>query len=373
MIGVGIIEAFGESIDEDAGIGGLDINLRVRAVIVRDGEEDIPRHLVRIVPLPESATRSVGVFAIIIQQMIPNHRVHLDLAQEAAAGFDDAEQEEGGRGGDGGVDAVLDGGEDGDEDAGQENDDFERRDAPELIDRVGRGDEIEDGVDDDGRQGGARDVKKHGGEGVDGQEHDEGGDDAGEGGADAGLGFDGGAGEGAGGGIGAQERPQQVRHADGDHLLRGVDGVVVDAAKRLGDGDVLDQQDNHRRGQFAGEGGDDVLVDRRHRRILKPCGVLISHTADPGPKAKKKRRKSRKAGKTRKKENRKKRRKKNAHVPRGTVPRILNSRCFLPRWCRLTSQLIMVYNRITKAVRKVAIKKNSLLRFGIFRAPYVQA
>ena len=125
VIGVGIIEAFRESIDEDAGIGRLHINLRVGAVIVRDGEEDVPRHLVRIVPLPGSATRSIGVFAIIIQQMIPNHRVHLDLAQEAAAGFDDAEQEEGGRGGDGGVDAVLDGGEDGDEDASQENDDFE--------------------------------------------------------------------------------------------------------------------------------------------------------------------------------------------------------------------------------------------------------
>ena len=63
-------------------------------------------------------------------------------------------------------------------------------------------------MDDDGRQGGAWDVKKHGGKGVDSQEHDEGGDHAGEGGADTCLGFDGGAGEGAGGGIGAQERPQ---------------------------------------------------------------------------------------------------------------------------------------------------------------------
>jgi hypothetical protein len=57
--------------------------------------------------------------------------------------------------------------------------------------------------------------------------------------------------------------------------------------------------------------------------------------------------------------------------PLGTVDRILN-RGFL-RWCLFTSQLIKVYNRMTNAVRRVAMKKMSFWWRGHFFAENWQA
>ena len=75
-----------------------------------------------------------------------------DLAEELAARVRDADEEEGERRADRGVDAVLDSREDGDEDRGEPDDELERRDAPVGVDLRGRGDEVGDGVDDDRRE-----------------------------------------------------------------------------------------------------------------------------------------------------------------------------------------------------------------------------
>ena len=41
VAGVGVVEAFGEPVDEDAGVRVVEFDFRVGAVGVRDGEEDV--------------------------------------------------------------------------------------------------------------------------------------------------------------------------------------------------------------------------------------------------------------------------------------------------------------------------------------------
>jgi hypothetical protein len=45
--------------------------------------------------------------------------------------------------------------------------------------------------------------------------------------------------------------------------LRGIDDIVVDTAERLGNGDVLNQDNNDGSRQLRNEGPDDVGVDLR--------------------------------------------------------------------------------------------------------------
>ena len=68
-------------------------------------------------------------------------------SEELAARFRDAEQQEGGRGGDAEVNAVLDRCEDGDEDGDEEDESFQRRGEPVRVGLPGRGDEAADRLD----------------------------------------------------------------------------------------------------------------------------------------------------------------------------------------------------------------------------------
>ena len=102
-------------------------------------------------------------------------RLYANLAQEITMGARDAIEQDTTREPNGAVDAVLNRAEDGDDNANEEDEHLQRVDAPETVDDVGRGDEVTDGMDDDGGQGGRGDVKEDGGEGVDGQQDDDGG------------------------------------------------------------------------------------------------------------------------------------------------------------------------------------------------------
>jgi hypothetical protein len=124
-------------------------------------------------------------------------------------------------------------------------------------------------VDDEGREAGRRDVEENGRQGVQGQEHDDGGEDTGEGSADTSLGLDGRAREGASGRVAAEEGTKDVGKANGDELLGGVDDVVVDAAERLGDGDVFDQENQDGGRDVTGDGREDLGVDTRSANMLE--------------------------------------------------------------------------------------------------------
>lgn len=90
-------------------------------------------------------------------------------------------------------------------------------------------------MNDDCREGAVRDVVEDGREEVDCEEDHDSSDDTGEWSADTGLGLDGCAGERSSGWVPTEEGSDDVGDADRDHFLGRVDGVVVDAAERLGD------------------------------------------------------------------------------------------------------------------------------------------
>ena len=91
-----------------------------------------------------------AMFALVLHQMISNDRMDSHLAEEAASGFDDAEQQNTKRDTDCRVDTVLDAGKDSHKDASKEDDDFQWRDAPELVKGVRGSDQVSNCVDDDG-------------------------------------------------------------------------------------------------------------------------------------------------------------------------------------------------------------------------------
>ena len=169
--------------------------------------------------------------------------VHLDASKECSSWFGDADEEQEDGGQDRGVDTVLDGRENGHEDACSPDDEFKRRDEPERIDLAWRGDEIGDGVDNDGGKTGEGDEEESVGETIEGDDDDDSSDPTSGWGPDTALGLESGAREGSGSGQCGEDRSDGVCHSDGDKLLVGVDLVTVDTTKGLGDGDVFQKQD----------------------------------------------------------------------------------------------------------------------------------
>lgn len=269
-----IVEAFGEAVDEDAGIRARHHNARVGAVLVAQRQE----------------ARSLRVFwclnkGLLVAALVCRFRrldgAHTGNSEEAAAAEEETKDDHGKGHADCGVDAIFNGRKDRHQDTGQEDDDLDGRHAPELEDDSQRRDDVAHGVDNHGGECGVGDVVEESGEGIQSQEHDNGRDDAGKRRADAGLGLDGGTGEGSGRGICAQEGAQQVGDADGHEFLRRVDDVVVDAAKRLGDGNVLNQHDDDGGGQLRRKGLDDGRVDFGSARVLEASRHL-AQDADRG-------------------------------------------------------------------------------------------
>ena len=183
----------------------------------------------------------VGELGFVAHDVITYNRMNLDFAQETTASFDHAEEEHGNGNANGRVDAIFDAGKDRDQDSGEKDDDFQRGNPPELVDGVWGSDEVADSVDNHGGKGRVRDIKEDGRQSVDGQENHDGGKQASQGSPNAGFGFDRSAGERPSGGIGAEERTKQIGHADGYHFLGRINGVVVDAAERLRNGNMFDQ------------------------------------------------------------------------------------------------------------------------------------
>ena len=102
--------------------------------------------------------------------MVSYDRVDFHFAEEAAFGFDDAEQQNSDGETNCRVDTVLDAGKDGHEDTGKEDDDFKRRDPPKLVNNVWGRDHVSNCMDDDSRQTRVGNVEEDGVQGVDGDE-----------------------------------------------------------------------------------------------------------------------------------------------------------------------------------------------------------
>jgi len=231
VIGIWVIEAFREAVDEDTRVRGLDIDFRVRTIGMADGQEKIASRLVRISGAKGAVIACACALALIVKEVIANDGVDLDFTHEAAFGFDNTEEEHGDRDADCGVDAVFDTGEDGDDDASEEDDDFEWRDTPELVNGVGRCDKVTNGVDDDCRKAGIGYVEEDCRQRIYRQEDYNGCDDTSKRSPDTCLRFDGSSREGSSSRICPEEGPKQICNSNGHHFLRWVNGVIVNPAE----------------------------------------------------------------------------------------------------------------------------------------------
>jgi hypothetical protein len=146
-----------------------------------------------------------------------------------------------------------------------------------LVDDLGRSDDISDSVDDDTSKTSVGDVEENGSQGVKSKQDNDSSNDTGEGSADTSLGLDGSSREGSGGGVGTQERTEKVANTDGDELLRRVDDIVVDTAEGLGDGNVLNQDNDDGGGKLRDEGPDDGRVDLGNSSMGEATGNVANN------------------------------------------------------------------------------------------------
>lgn len=270
--GVGVVETFSEAVDEDTGVWVVDHDLRVGTILMLDGQETRAKREVLLI-LGDSllglslSVRAGGLSAV----GLPNS-ADASAAQEPSLAEEQAPNEDNKRSADGDIDTILNVGEDSDEDTSKEDDDLMGSNTPELEDGLGRGDDITDGVDNDGGESRVGNVEEEGCQGIECEQDDNGSDDTSKRGADTSLGLDGSTGERSSGRVGAQERSQDVGNSNGDELLRRVDNVVVNATERLGDGNVLDKHDDDGSRKLVDEGANDVGVDLGGTCMLEATG-----------------------------------------------------------------------------------------------------
>ena len=132
-------------------------------------------------------------------------------------------------------------------------------------------------------------VEEEAGHEGEGEESNGAGDKAGDGAAHAALRLHGRAAEAARDGVCAEKGAGHVGRADGDHLLRAVNGVAVAAGQRLGDGDALDKADERHGDALDGEiahhrHGQQRDLQRYWQAVVKPCHAFL-WTAGHAPQA----------------------------------------------------------------------------------------
>lgn len=184
--GVGVVEALGESVDEDTRVRSANNDLGVGAVSVVERKEAGSQRTLTLINRARacSAVADVGL-----------HGSDADNTKEAATGLEETEDDDSGGHGDCGVDTVLDRAEDGNKNTGEEDDDLNGRDAPELVNDLGGSDDISDSVDDNTSKTRVGDVEEDSGKGVESEQDNNGSDDTSEGSTDTSLGLDGSSGE----------------------------------------------------------------------------------------------------------------------------------------------------------------------------------
>jgi hypothetical protein len=116
-------------------------------------------------------------------------------------------------------------------------------------------------MDDDTSKTCVGNVEEDSSKGIESKQDDNSSDDTSEGSSDTSLGLDGSSGERSSGGVGSKEGTEKVANTNGDEFLGGVDNIVVDTAERLGDGNMLNQDNDDGGGKLRDEGFDDGGVD----------------------------------------------------------------------------------------------------------------
>ncbi len=141
MVRVWVIKAFRKSIDIYARVGAFDFDLRIRSIVMIHWQKYISHCRVWVVVFSRrTRNRCVFVKFVFSRDMIAHHRVNFHFAQKAATSLEDPEQQHCRRNGHRDVDAFLDTTENRDQYSGEEDEDFQGRYPPKLVDYVRRSD-----------------------------------------------------------------------------------------------------------------------------------------------------------------------------------------------------------------------------------------
>jgi hypothetical protein len=184
--GVRVVEALGKSVDEDTRVRSANNDLRVGTISVVERKETGSQRTLTLI----DGTRACSAVAD-----IGLHGSDTNNTKEATAGLEETEDDDSGGHGNRGVDTVLNRAEDRNKNTSEEDDNLNGRDTPELVNDLGRGDDISDSVDDNTSKTSVGDVEENSGKGVESEQDNNGSDDTGEGGTDTSLGLDGSSGE----------------------------------------------------------------------------------------------------------------------------------------------------------------------------------
>lgn len=111
-----------------------------------DRQEYVSGRSVGIVGFQGPLLGIIRELGFIVQNMVADHGMNLDFAQEPTSGLDHAEKKHGYRHADCRVNAVLNTRENRDQNPCEENENLQRRDTPELIYSIRRSDEVSDGM-----------------------------------------------------------------------------------------------------------------------------------------------------------------------------------------------------------------------------------
>lgn len=253
VLGVGVVESIVESVDEDTWLWRLDLDIWVHSVGTIEWQEDIARAAGWCIRAAVDAVDAVWRLLVGGGGGWSAGAVDLGLSEETSTGLGEAEEDDGSRRSHGSVDTVLNVGEDGNKDTQEEDGDLNWGHLPELVDSAWWGDQVSDGVNDDRSQCTRRNVKEDGSQSIQGEEDENGSKDTSERSPDTGLGLDGSSREGSSGWVGTKEGTEDVGETNGNKLLGWVDGVVVDSTERLGDGNVLNEENDDGGGEISSE------------------------------------------------------------------------------------------------------------------------
>ena len=268
---IGIVEALSKAVNEDTGVRGSKGNSGVGSIFVIKRQEARSDGGFRFVD--DSLLKPVLLSTSSIAAGLGGSNA--SNTEETTSAEEKAENDDGERNTDCDIDTSLDGVKDSGENTGKEDNDFQWGDTPEIHHDLGRSDDVEDCVNDDTGKSSVGDIEEDGGKGVEGKEHNDGGNDTCKRSSNTSLGLDGSSGEGSSSWVGSKERSKQVGDTDGNELLRRVNGIVVDTTKRLGDGNVLDKHDNDGSRKLGSKCGQDSVVHSGCSSVLETCGLCV--------------------------------------------------------------------------------------------------
>ena len=111
VVAIGVIEAFGKSVDEDSRVRVFERYQRIGTILMFNGQEDISDRVFTLGWILARCVVDVLLLGARVKEVVADDGMNLGLAEETTPGFEGAEHVQDKRRANGDVDANLDGGE----------------------------------------------------------------------------------------------------------------------------------------------------------------------------------------------------------------------------------------------------------------------